>query len=70
MPGVKSPPFAAERDQVLGMATVATHAQEPVLEAAAREVVFELLLQRTPSNQLTALRQGRALRCHMRLERR
>lgn len=37
-------PFATERHQVLGMAGVAAHPQETVLETTALEVVFELLL--------------------------
>ncbi len=40
----EGPPLAAERDQLLGAAVLATHAQKPVLEAAAFQARFELLL--------------------------
>jgi len=50
-----------EGDQVLGVTTVAAHAKEAMLEAAALEVVLELLLH--------IPRQVRALRRQVRLER-
>ena len=48
-------PLAAEHDQVLGMATVATHPQETMLETTTLEVVLEL--------PLDILRQALALCC-------
>lgn len=36
-------PFAVERDQMLGMATLATHPQEAVLKATALQVILEFL---------------------------
>jgi hypothetical protein len=53
--------FAAEGDQMLGMTDVAAHSQEPVLKAAALEVILELLLH--------IPRQDRALRRQVGLER-
>src|SRR5881394_886864 len=40
----KAAPLAAERDELLGMAALAAHAQEAELEAAALEMAFEFLL--------------------------
>jgi hypothetical protein len=40
----EAPAFATERDQVLGMATVATDPEEPMLESSALQVGLELLL--------------------------
>jgi hypothetical protein len=56
-----SAPLAAERDQVLGMATVATQPQETMLETTALEVFLKLLLH--------IPRQIRALRRQARRER-
>jgi len=39
--GTRSPPFAAERRQVLGITGFATHPQKPMLETPALEVVLE-----------------------------
>jgi len=36
--------FAAERDQLFGVAVLATHAQEPFLQSTALQVGVELLL--------------------------
>ena len=54
--------LAAERPQVLGMATIATHLQEAILESTALEMFFEL--------PLDILGQALALRCQMLLGRR
>jgi hypothetical protein len=51
--GAEPAPLAAEGDQVLGMAGVATHPQKSVLEATALEVSLEFLLH--------IVRQGPAL---------
>jgi len=41
--GTKTPPLAAERNQVLMRAAVALDAQEPVLQQPAFQVILELL---------------------------
>ena len=52
--GAETARLAAERDQVLGMAGVAAHPQEAVLETPALEVVLELLLRHTPASPCPA----------------
>jgi hypothetical protein len=50
--GTKTPPLAAERDQVLKRTAVALDAQEPVLQQPAFQVILKLLTDKP--RQMTA----------------
>jgi hypothetical protein len=67
------PPLAAECHQLLGVAGLALHAQEAVLESSASQVVLELALnvpRHRPFGRLARGEKRRIVRFHKRVEQR